>query len=142
MNTRVIGSIAPLSGREPPPLFSGALPPANITTQSDLQKAHPNRRDTLFLIEKDATGNKIDYFAAVRGQLQLIPAGESLVALEKDYASNTGGWSAAAESAELCRQHRTVPHHSGRGQSAGHAWVTLQGTGIAGRTGKKLKQSY
>ncbi|WP_019919132.1 nucleotidyl transferase AbiEii/AbiGii toxin family protein [Methyloversatilis discipulorum] len=42
---------------------------------------------SVFFIEKDATGNKIDYFAAVRGQLQLIPAGESLVALEKDYAA-------------------------------------------------------
>ena len=42
---------------------------------------------SVFFIEKDATGNKIDYFAAVRGQLQLIPAGESLVVLEKDYAA-------------------------------------------------------
>lgn len=42
---------------------------------------------SVFFIEKDATGNKIDYFAAVRGLLQLIPAGESLVVLEKDYAA-------------------------------------------------------
>ncbi|MGE8358079.1 MAG: nucleotidyl transferase AbiEii/AbiGii toxin family protein, partial [Microvirgula sp.] len=41
----------------------------------------------VFFIEKDSTGNKIDYFAAVGGQLQLIPAGESLAALEKDYAA-------------------------------------------------------
>lgn len=42
---------------------------------------------SVFFIEKDATGNKIDYFAAVGGHLQLIPAGESLAALEKDYAA-------------------------------------------------------
>jgi hypothetical protein len=42
---------------------------------------------SVFFIEKDATGDKIDYFAAVSGQLQLIPAGEALAALEKDYAA-------------------------------------------------------
>lgn len=41
---------------------------------------------SVFFIEKDATGAKIDYFAATSGQLQLIPAGESLAALEQDYA--------------------------------------------------------
>ena len=38
-------------------------------------------------VEGMLKGNKIDYFAAVSGQLQLIPAGESLAALEKDYAA-------------------------------------------------------
>jgi hypothetical protein len=40
-----------------------------------------------FFVEKDATGAKVDYFAATSGQLQLIPAGESLAALENDYAA-------------------------------------------------------
>lgn len=42
---------------------------------------------SVFFIEKDATGSKIDYFAATSGQLQLIPAGESMTALENDYAA-------------------------------------------------------
>jgi hypothetical protein len=42
---------------------------------------------SVFFVEKDAAGTKIDYFAATSGQLQLIPAGESLTALEKDYAA-------------------------------------------------------
>ena len=42
---------------------------------------------SVFFVEKDAVGAKIDYFVAVRGQLQLIPTGESLAALEKDYAA-------------------------------------------------------
>lgn len=41
----------------------------------------------VFFIEKDATGNKIDYFAATSGQLQLIPTGASLTVLENDYAA-------------------------------------------------------
>ena len=45
------------------------------------------KHKSVFFIEKDETGNKIDYFAATSGQLQLIPAGESLAALEKDYAA-------------------------------------------------------
>jgi hypothetical protein len=42
---------------------------------------------SVFFVEKDAAGAKIDYFTAISGQLQLIPAGESLGALEKDYAA-------------------------------------------------------
>ena len=42
---------------------------------------------SVFFVEKDAVGAKIDYFVAVRGQLQLIPTGESLAALGKDYAA-------------------------------------------------------
>ena len=42
---------------------------------------------SVFFVEKDAAGAKIDYFAATTGQLKLIPAGESLTALENDYAA-------------------------------------------------------
>lgn len=42
---------------------------------------------SLFFIEKDATGSKIDYFAATRGELQLVPRGASLKTLESDYAA-------------------------------------------------------
>ena len=42
---------------------------------------------SVFFVEKDAAGAKIDYFAATSGQLQLIPTGESLKALENDYAA-------------------------------------------------------
>lgn len=42
---------------------------------------------SVFFVEKDVTGNKIDYFVATNGKLQLIPAGESLKALENDYAA-------------------------------------------------------
>jgi len=41
---------------------------------------------SVFFVEKDAAGVKINYFAAVSGQLQLIPTDESLTALENDYA--------------------------------------------------------
>lgn len=41
---------------------------------------------SVFFLEKDSTGTRIDYFAATGGQLQLIPTGESLAALENDYA--------------------------------------------------------
>lgn len=40
-----------------------------------------------FFAEKDAAGAKIDYFQATAGALRLIPEGESLAALEKDYAA-------------------------------------------------------
>lgn len=42
---------------------------------------------SVFFVEKDAVGTKIDYFAAAGGQLQLIPTGASLTALEKDYTA-------------------------------------------------------
>lgn len=42
---------------------------------------------SMYFSEKDAQGSKIDYFAATSRQLQLIPEGESLVALEQDYAA-------------------------------------------------------
>ena len=40
----------------------------------------------VFFREKDASGNWIDYEAAVTGGLQLVPAGDSLAALADDYA--------------------------------------------------------
>ena len=40
----------------------------------------------MFFREKDASGNWIDYEAAVTGGLQLVPAGDSLTALADDYA--------------------------------------------------------
>ena len=40
----------------------------------------------VFFREKDASGNRIDYEAAVTGGLQLVPAGDSLAALADDYA--------------------------------------------------------
>lgn len=40
---------------------------------------------SVFFTEKDSAGDRVDYSAAVNGQLQLIPVGESFVALERDY---------------------------------------------------------
>jgi len=42
---------------------------------------------SLFFVEKDAAGARIDYFAATSGQMQLIPTGASLTALENDYTA-------------------------------------------------------
>lgn len=42
---------------------------------------------SVFFVEKDSGGTKIDYFEATGGQLQLIPSGESLTALEHDYCA-------------------------------------------------------
>lgn len=53
----------------------------------DLAKAVAEHK-SVFFVEKDAAGTKIDYFAATtRGQLQLIPVGASLTALERDYTA-------------------------------------------------------
>ena len=41
---------------------------------------------TMFFREKDASGNWVDYHAAVAGHLQLVPVGASLDALTDDYA--------------------------------------------------------
>ena len=54
------------------------------STDRDLAKAVAEHK-SVFFVEKDADGNRIDYFAATSGQLQLIPVGASLVALEVDY---------------------------------------------------------
>lgn len=42
---------------------------------------------SMFFVEKDAGGTKIDYFQATTGGLRLIPDGHSLAALQKDYAA-------------------------------------------------------
>ena len=40
---------------------------------------------SVFFVEKDGAGAKINYFAAINGLLQLVPTGASLKALESDY---------------------------------------------------------
>ncbi len=50
----------------------------------DLAKAVAEHK-SVFFVEKNVAGTKINYFAATSGQLQLIPTGESLAALEHDY---------------------------------------------------------
>jgi len=52
----------------------------------DLAKAVAEHK-SVFFVEKDVAGSKIDYFAATSGQLQLIPTSEPLTALEQDYAA-------------------------------------------------------
>ncbi|NQW94077.1 MAG: nucleotidyl transferase AbiEii/AbiGii toxin family protein [Polaromonas sp.] len=42
---------------------------------------------SVFFVEKDAHGSKIDYSKAVTGGLQLVPTGAALAALESDYAA-------------------------------------------------------
>ncbi len=42
---------------------------------------------SLFFSEKGAQGGKIDYFRAAAGAIQLVPSGDSLTALERDYAA-------------------------------------------------------
>lgn len=42
---------------------------------------------SMFFPEKDTAGKIIDYYAAVNGYLQLVPTGESLNALKKDYTA-------------------------------------------------------
>lgn len=53
---------------------------------STLAKAVAEHKN-MYFSEKDAQGGKIDYFAAASGNLQLIPEGDSLVALEQDYSA-------------------------------------------------------
>lgn len=48
---------------------------------------------TAFFREKDASGDVVDYRAAVAGDLRLVPAGSALSALADDYARMVeGGW--------------------------------------------------
>ena len=47
----------------------------------------------MFFREKDASGNWVDYAAAVAGSLRLVPAGDALLALADDYARMVeNGW--------------------------------------------------
>lgn len=43
------------------------------------------RHKTMFFAEKSAGGERIDYEAAVRGGLKLVPDGAALASLERDY---------------------------------------------------------
>lgn len=43
------------------------------------------RHKALFFSENDSAGNKIDYMAAVSGDLQLVPEGQAREELERDY---------------------------------------------------------
>ena len=67
------------------------------------------RHKSVFFAEKDAAGNRIDYNQAVTGTLQLVPAGEPLKALERDYSAMledgllSGVQPSFAELMELCR---------------------------------------
>ena len=46
---------------------------------------------SIFFIEKDAQGNRIDYFSAINGGLVLVPQGEVLKLLEADYGKMVEG---------------------------------------------------
>lgn len=52
----------------------------------DLAKAVAEHK-SMFFSEKDALGAKIDYDKATSGELHLVPSGESLAALERDYVA-------------------------------------------------------
>ncbi len=45
------------------------------------------RHKAVFFVENDASGNRIDYEAAVSGDLQLVPSGSAHALLADDYAS-------------------------------------------------------
>ncbi len=57
---------------------------ASACTNPDLAKAVAEHK-SVFFVERNAAGAKIDYFAATSGQLQLVPTGKPLAALEQDY---------------------------------------------------------
>lgn len=44
---------------------------------------------SMFFSEKDASGAKVDYVAAVNGAIRLVPQGDSRKALERDYGAMT-----------------------------------------------------
>jgi hypothetical protein len=72
---------------------------------------------SMFFIEKNAAGTRIDYFAATGGQLQLIPTGDSLTALENDYAAMLDDGLLALNSpsfAEIIEVCRTVQDEANR----------------------------
>ncbi len=58
---------------------------ANAVADRDLASA-VSRHKGMFFAEKAANGAAIDYEAAVNGGLQLVPTGEALEALAKDYS--------------------------------------------------------
>lgn len=48
------------------------------------------RHKSIFFPEKDAEGNRIDFEAAVRGELRLVPTGEAYDLLADDYEAMVG----------------------------------------------------
>jgi hypothetical protein len=55
---------------------------------ADRQLAHQvAEHKSIFFAEKDANGDKIDYFEAVSGSLELVPEGVSRTALAQDFAA-------------------------------------------------------
>ncbi len=62
------------------PHFATVLADRQVATDVAHHKSH-------FFIEKDASGQVIDYTAATKGQLKIVPDGEAKAALEKDYTA-------------------------------------------------------
>lgn len=60
------------------PYFENAVNDANLAQQVASHKS-------MFFAEKDAQGQWIDYSHAVSGAIELVPQGDTLVALQKDY---------------------------------------------------------
>jgi hypothetical protein len=60
--------------------FESALKDIDLAQQVAQHKA-------IFFAEKNAAGNKIDYFRAVNGAMQLVPKGDLLTALKHDYTA-------------------------------------------------------
>ena len=48
------------------------------------------RHKAAFFVENDASGNRVDYLAAVRGQLRLVPTPAAAKLLEQDYSRMVG----------------------------------------------------
>jgi hypothetical protein len=62
---------------------------AHAASDRHLAKAVAEHK-SIFFVEKDARGSKVDYFNAVTGGLQLVPEGTALAALENDYTAMLG----------------------------------------------------
>lgn len=62
---------------------------AHAASDRHLAKAVAEHK-SIFFVEKDARGSKVDYFNAVTGGLQLVPEGAALAALENDYTAMLG----------------------------------------------------
>jgi hypothetical protein len=60
--------------------FAGVISDRAVAAAVAQHKSH-------FFAKKDASGNVIDYAAAVTGHLRIVPEGEARVALEQDYAA-------------------------------------------------------
>lgn len=75
------------------------------------------KHKSVFFIEKDVSGKKIDYFAATSGQLKIIPTGESLAALERDYTAMLEDGLLALNQpsfADIIEQCRAIQHEANR----------------------------